>query len=129
MTFWEKVKKDLQRDIKEGIAKAKEGAMAVRKKTVVLSEEASKQYRIFALKSKVHNEVNELGGKVYALSAKAGNPLRDGSVKTIVSRIRKLEAQIHRLERKGDEPRKRKTPKPLRRPKAKQQPGTRGGAR
>lgn len=117
MNFWEKVKKDLQKGIKEGIdwgkiktelqkgikegmVVVKEGAAVVKEKAEELTEEGKRRYKIFELKRKVHEWMTELGGKVYGLSSKTENPMRDTTVKLIVNRIKKLEAQITRLEGK-----------------------------
>ena len=98
MDFWERVKKDLQRGIKEGIGIVKEGVTIVKAKAGELTEEGKKRLKIFELKTKVQREISELGGKVYDLSAKAKNPLLDSKVKAVISRIKKLEAQIAKIE-------------------------------
>ncbi len=101
MGLWETVKKDLQKGLKEGVAYVKEGAIVARQKAEVLGEEAKRQYKILNLKSKAHKGISELGGKIYGLSSKAVNPLRNKDVKDIVARIKNLEAQISKLEGKG----------------------------
>lgn len=98
MNFWEKVKKDLQKGIKEGIAYAKEGTVIVKEKAEVLGEEAKRQYKIFNLKTKVQKEVAELGGRVYDLSKKVKNPMLDSKVKASMAQIQKLEVQLKKLE-------------------------------
>lgn len=103
MDFWEKVKKDLQKEIKAGVAFIKEGAATMKKKTEELTEEGKRQYKIFELKTKVQKEIAELGGKVYDLSSKIKNPMLDKKVKAIVARVKKLEAQIIKLEGKKKE--------------------------
>ncbi|PIV41741.1 MAG: hypothetical protein COZ31_09090 [Nitrospirae bacterium CG_4_10_14_3_um_filter_44_29] len=116
MNFWEKVKKDLKKGIedidwekirgemqlgiKKGVKAVRKGTAAVKEKAEELTEEAKRQYMIFELKGKVHDWMAELGGKVYGLSLKTTNPMNDTTVKLIVGRIKKLEAQIARLEKK-----------------------------
>lgn len=100
MSFWEKVKKDMRKGIKEGIHIVKEGAIVVREKAEELTVEGKKRYRIFDLKTKVQKEITELGGKVYDLIPKVKNPILNSKVKVVVSRIKKLEAQITKLEGK-----------------------------
>jgi len=116
MNFWEKVKKDLKKGIEEidwekirgevqlgikkGMKAVRKGTAAVKEKAEELTEEGKRQYEIFTLKKKVHDWMAELGGKVYELSLKIGNPMNDTTVKLIVARIKKLEAQIARLEKK-----------------------------
>lgn len=59
-----------------------------------LTEEAKKQYRIYELKTKFQKWITELGGKVYELSSKAGNPISDVTSKLMINRIKKLEKQL-----------------------------------
>ena len=98
MSFWDKVKKDIQKGLKEGMAFVKEGATVVMEKAEELTEEGKKRYNIFELKTKVQKEITELGGKVYDLSSKKKNPLLDNKVKANISRIKKLEVKIDKLE-------------------------------
>lgn len=100
MDFWEKVKKDIQRGVREGIGVVREGAIAVKEKAEELTEEGKRQYKIYALKTKVQKEIAELGGRVYDLSSKVKNPMLDRKVEAILSRVKKLEAQITKLEEK-----------------------------
>jgi hypothetical protein len=98
MDFWEKIKGDIQKGIREGIGIVKEGAIVVRTKAEELTEEGKKRLKVFELKTKVQRDLSELGGKVYALSAKEKNPLLDKRVKAVMDRVRKVEAQIAKLE-------------------------------
>jgi len=111
MSFWEKVRKDLQKGLKEGMAAVREGATVVREKAGELGDEAKKQYRIYDLKSKVQKWIAELGGLVYELQAKAKDPMQDTTVKLMISRIKKLEAQIVRLEGRPKTAPKKPAPK------------------
>lgn len=104
MTFWDKVQRDLKKGIKVVRAKAEE-----------LTEEGKRRYKIFELKTKVQRWISELGGRVYELSATVENPMQDTTVQLMVSRIKKLEAQITRLEGKA----KTTNKKPASRKKAK----------
>jgi hypothetical protein len=98
MNFWSKVKGDLQKGVDEGIAFVKEGAAVVLKKAEELTEEGKKRYMVYELKSKVQKEIAELGGQVYDLSSKMRNPMLDSKVKDITDRIKRLEAQIIKIE-------------------------------
>lgn len=111
MSFWEKVKKDLEKGIKEGISFVKEGAVVVMEKAEELTEEGKRLYRVFELKTKVQKEIAELGGKVYDLSSKRKNPLVDAKVKANIARIKKLEGQIKKLEGITKAPAKKTTSK------------------
>jgi ABC-type dipeptide/oligopeptide/nickel transport system ATPase component len=102
MDFYQKVKRDLQSGLKEGIAVVKEGASVVKEKVQELTEEGKRQYTIFLLKTKVQKEIAELGGRVYDLSVKLRNPMLDKKVKALIARIKKFETQVTRLEGKGN---------------------------
>lgn len=98
MTFWENVKKDLQKGLKEGVEAVKEGSAAVKKKAEDLSSEAQKQYKIFNMKAEVHKHIAELGGRVYDLHSKTKTPAANKGVQTIISKIKKIEIQLAKLE-------------------------------
>jgi hypothetical protein len=100
MNFWAKVSSDLQKGVDEGIAFVKEGAAVVLKKAEELTEEGKKRYIVYELKSKVQKEIAELGGQVYDLSSRMRNPMLDSKVKDIMGRIKRLEAQILKIEGK-----------------------------
>jgi hypothetical protein len=93
MDFWDKVRKDIQKGLRESIAVVKEKAGEI-------TDEGKKRLKILELKARVQKEVSDLGGKVYDLSSKVKNPMLDSTVKATITRIRKLESQIMRLEGK-----------------------------
>ena len=93
MGFWENVQKDVQKGVKEGFA-------VIKLKAGQLSDEGKRQIKLFDLKNKVHKEMADLGGAVYSLAAKGGNPLEDNKASKIVDKIKKLETQISGLEKK-----------------------------
>jgi hypothetical protein len=117
MDFWEKVKKDIQKGIKEGVEFVREGATVMKKKAGELSEEGKKQYRIMETRIKVQKEMTELGGKVYSISSKAKNPLLDRKVKAIINKIRKFENQIAKLKGEKISPQKATVKKTARKKK------------
>ena len=47
MDFWENVKKDLQKGVKEGLDFLKEGAAIVKVKADELTDEGKKRYKIY----------------------------------------------------------------------------------
>ncbi len=98
MDFWEKVKADIRKGIREGVGLVKEGAAVVKEKAEELTEEGKKRLRILDLKMKAEGQLSELGGRVYAISPEKKNPASDSKVKAIIARIKKLEAQIAKLE-------------------------------
>jgi hypothetical protein len=106
---WDGVKKDLQKGMEKGMAAMKKGAIVAQKTAGDLTDEGKRQYKIFSLKTKVHEGVTGLGARVYALmGSRVKNPALDPQVKDIVAQIKKLDAQIADLEGK---PRSTKTKK------------------
>jgi hypothetical protein len=101
MSFWDGVKKDLQKGWKEGLEAFKEGAVVVREKAEELTDEGKRRYAMHEIKTKVQKEIADLGGKVYELSPKTGNPLANKKVQTIIAKVKKLESELKKLERKG----------------------------
>ncbi len=112
MDFWEKVKKDIQKGIQEGIGKVREGVVAFKEKAEELTEEGKRRLKIFELKAKVQREFAELGGRVYDLSSKVKNPMIHNKIKTVIARIKKLEMQIAKLEDEKKETYKKVIKKP-----------------
>lgn len=107
MGSWEKIQKDIKKNIKEGLAIVKEGGIIVSQKTRLvakrvekLTEGGKRKYKIFTLKMKVQDEFARLGGKVYDIGIKRKNPVSNKGVSAIISKISKLEAQISGLEKK-----------------------------
>jgi len=106
---WKNIKKDLQKGMEKGMAAMKKGAIVAQRKAGDLTEEGKRQYKILALKTKMHEGVTDLGARVYALmGSRAKNPALDAQVKNIVAQIKKLDEQIADLEK---EPRTTKTKK------------------
>ena len=112
MDFWESVKRDLQKGLKEG-------ATVVKVKAEELTDEGKKRYKVYELKAKVQSKVEGLGGRVYDLSSKNKNPMQDKKVKAIITCIKKLEARIAKLEGKEITKPKKTTAKPRRKPSPK----------
>jgi hypothetical protein len=98
MDFWEKVKRDVQKGIREGLVFVREGVAVVKEKAEELTEEGKRRIRIFELKTKVQKEMSDLGGRVYSLDSQNKNPMMDKKVKTSIGKIRKLETQIAKFE-------------------------------
>lgn len=99
MDFWQKVKRDVQKGIKEGVEVMKEGVAAAKEKAGEMTEEGKRRSQVFLLKTNVQKEISELGGKIYGLSEKVKNPMLDSKVKAAIAKIRKVELQIVKLEK------------------------------
>jgi len=66
----------------------KRGAIVAQKKAGELTEEGKRQYKISALKTKVHGGISGLGARVYALTgSRTKNPALDAKVKDLVAQI------------------------------------------
>ncbi len=100
MSFWEKIKSDLEQGIVEGIDMVREGAAFVKKKTEELTEEGKRRVNLFELKIKVRQERTDLGGQVYDLRHQGESLFSDSEFRAIMDRIEKLENQIAELEGK-----------------------------
>ena len=112
MNFWEKIQKDLKKELKAGIAFLKESSAVAKKKVNELSEEGKKKLHLLELKSKVKEGMAELGGMVYSLHSINKDPMINKKVKGIISKIKKIETQIKKLENKVEAPiKKAKTKK------------------
>lgn len=99
MSFWDKMQEDLRKNIQDGIAALKEGGSTVSKKIELLTEEGKKKYRIYSLQVNVKEEFERLGGHIYDLTMKkTKNPLSNRKVMSIITRIKRLESKIKKLE-------------------------------
>ncbi|MGD0279387.1 MAG: hypothetical protein ABSC11_08770 [Smithella sp.] len=112
--LFEKIKKDLKKGIDEGISALKEGANIVSVKMNEIKAEGKRQYKIFDMKSKIHDQMTELGGRVYAVQSSDKSLDEDNKIKALSLKIKKLEWQLHKIE--GDKKIKAVSPQ---KPKAK----------
>jgi hypothetical protein len=97
-SLFDKIKKDVQKGIEEGIAVVKEGASVVSGKMGELTAEGKRQYKMFDLKAKIHSQMTELGGRAYDVLDSKKSPAADSKIKAVFVKIKKLEAQLHKLE-------------------------------
>ena len=112
--LFEKIKKDLKKGIDEGISALKEGANIVSVKMNEIKAEGKRQYKIFDMQSKIHDQMTELGGRVYAVQSSNKSLDVDNKIKALSLKIKKLEWQLHKIE--GDKKIKAVSPQ---KPKAK----------
>ena len=108
MDFWETIKRDIQKSLREGIVKVREGVTVAKAKAEELTEEGKKRIKILELKTKVQREIAELGGRVYTISQKTKNLSADRRVQSLITKIKKLEERITKLEGKQVKKMKRK---------------------
>jgi regulator of replication initiation timing len=107
--LFEKIKKDLKKGIEEGFSALKEGATIVSKKINEVKVEGKRQYKIFDMKSKIHDQMAELGGRVYTVHSDNKSLDEDNKIKALSLKIKKLEWQLHKIE--GDKIIKTVSPK------------------
>ncbi|RJQ16250.1 MAG: hypothetical protein C4560_09960 [Nitrospiraceae bacterium] len=99
MNFWDKIQQDVKKNIEDVLADVKKRGSAVSKKIGDLTEEGKKQLKVFNINMKVQEELAKLGGHVYDLSEnKNVNPFTNKKVAAIISKIKRFESQINRLE-------------------------------
>ena len=101
---WEKIKKELQNELEKGFGVIKNGAIVIQKKAEELTEEGKRQYKMLSTKARMHDAMRDLGAKVYMLMSgtRIKNPALDAGVKDITVRIKRLEAELAKLEGKAE---------------------------
>ncbi|OGW39540.1 MAG: hypothetical protein A2Y97_00710 [Nitrospirae bacterium RBG_13_39_12] len=104
MNLLQKIKRDLKNEFKASIAFIKESAAVVKKKAKEASIEEKRRYALIDLKTKVQEQMTVIGGRVYDLSLKNINPLRDKKVQVLLNKIKKLEQRISKLEKQSAVP-------------------------
>ena len=126
MSFWQKMKKDLQKGIGEGIILVKESAAVVQKKAEELTEEGKKRYKLYELQSKVQKEMARFGQRVYDLSTEGKDAMLDSKVNAMKAGIAKLQDEISELEGKPVNKKRKTAPKKRTRKKSKEANTTAG---
>jgi len=101
-SLFDKIKKDVKKGIEEGIAAVKEGASVVSGKMDELTAEGKRQYKMFDLKAKIQSHMTELGGRAYDVLDSKKSPAADNKVKAVFAKIKKLEEQLSKLERRKE---------------------------
>jgi hypothetical protein len=96
--LFDEIKKDMQKGFKEGIAAVVQGASVVSAKMSELTAEGKRQYKMLALQLKIQTQMTELGGRTYDVLNKKQSPEMDRKIKAVFVKIKKLEAQLHKLE-------------------------------
>ena len=96
--LFDKIKKDVKKGFKEGIAAVVQGASVVSAKMSELTAEGKRQYKMLALQLKIQTQMTELGGRTYDVLNKKQSPETDRKIKAVFVKIKKLEAQLHKLE-------------------------------
>jgi hypothetical protein len=92
-----KLRKDIEEGIKQGIVIVEKGVALVKVKAGELTEEGKKQYRMYELKTKMQKEVSVLGAKVCQLSAAGAIKPVHEDVRKIIARIDKLQTSLAKL--------------------------------
>jgi hypothetical protein len=96
--LFDKIKKDVKKGFEEGFAAVVQGASVVSAKMSELTAEGKRQYKMVDLKAKIQSQMTELGGRTYDVLNKRQSPETDRKIKAVFVKIKKLEAQLHKLE-------------------------------
>ena len=95
--LFDKIKKDVKKGFKEGIAAVVQGASVVSAKMSELTAEGKRQYKILALQLKIQTQMTELGGRTYDVLNKKQSPETDRKIKAAFAKIKKLEWQLNKI--------------------------------
>jgi hypothetical protein len=88
---WDKIQKEMKKNVDEGLDIIKDGGATVSKQIEKLTD---------SLNMKVQDEFAKLGGQVYDLIVKkAKSPLKNRKVTSTIKKINKMEAQITKLKK------------------------------
>jgi cell division protein FtsB len=114
MGFWERVKKDLQVAVREGVGLLKEGsttltteasrltkkgAVTVRSETRRVAKLGKLRYQLYLLNRKAQSRFMEIGGMVYDQASKDLEGFRlDAKLRELVLETQQIEEQIQTLD-------------------------------
>jgi len=98
MVDWNKMKSDISRGLKEGLDKVMEGAETVAKKTGEVSAEGQKKVKIFNLKRKIQDYMEDLGVAIYNAELKTPGSVTDETAKEVIEKIKAANDQLKDLE-------------------------------
>lgn len=91
MVNWNKMKSDISRGLKEG-------AETVAKKTGEVSAEGQKKVKIFNLKRKIQDYMEDLGVAIYNAELKTPGYVTDETAKEAIEKIREANNRLKDLE-------------------------------
>ena len=91
MEFWDRIQKDIGKNLKEGLKTIKE-------KAGELTDEGKRKYAAYDLKGQVHKLMADLGAEVYSLKKSNINPLKTPKVEGLIGKIEKLEKKLTETE-------------------------------
>lgn len=91
MEFWDRIQKDIGKNLKEGLKTIKE-------KAGELTDEGKRKYGAYDLKSQIHKSMADLGAEVYTLKKSNTNPLKTPKVESLIGKIAKLEKRLAEIE-------------------------------
>lgn len=91
MEFWDRIQKDIGKNLKEGLKTIKE-------KADELTGEGKRKYMAYDIKSQIHKSMADLGAEVYSLKKTNENPLKTPKVESLIGKIAKLEKKLAEIE-------------------------------
>ncbi len=98
MIDWRKLKEDVGNGIKSGIEAIKQGSKAATDKAGEMTDDVKKKLKIHELKKSVHENMAELGARVYQMEKEKQRTITDVTALAFLSKIDSLEAEIKSLE-------------------------------
>ena len=101
-----KLRKDIEEGIRQGIVYVEKGVALVKEKAEELTDEGKKQYRMYELKTKMQNDIASLGSKVYSLTAAGSVKPVHADVQKLISRIARAESDLAKIEGKAQSTKK-----------------------
>jgi len=106
MEFWNRIQKDIGKNLREGLQTIKE-------KAGELTGEGKRKYMAYDLKSQIHKTMADLGAAVYELKGSSNNPVKTPKVVSLIGKITKLEEKLSEIEpsKSAPKPAKKKTAK------------------
>lgn len=91
MDFWDRIQKDMGKNLKEGL-------QTIKSKAGELTDEGKRKYKVYDLQSQIHKLMAELGAAVYAQKGSSKNPSKTPKVTALFGRIAKLEEKLLEIE-------------------------------
>jgi len=113
MEFWDRIQKDIGKNLKEGLKTIKE-------KAGELTDEGKRKYAAYDLKGQIHKTMADLGAEIYSLKNSNINPLKTPKVESLIGKIGKLGKKLAEIEplKSAPKPAKKKTAKKAAKKKA-----------
>ena len=98
MMDWKNIKEDIAKGLREGLESVKDGAGTIAKKAEELSSEGQKKVRVFNLKRRIQDDMEELGVLLYNTDKAEPGTIVSQAAREIVEKIDRKFAELKDLE-------------------------------